>query len=81
MTDMKVSRQTIGREYGIYARIAISKPLLSKKNMIAKFELSEKILGILRMKWKNVIFSDESSFELFLTRKREIIYREKNSAY
>ncbi len=84
ITNVKASNKTIIRnlnKHKIYARIAKKKPFISTKNKKLRFELARKFLGLSDEYWKSVIFSDESSFELFPTKKHQIIYRKDGTAY
>lgn len=79
-----VSKTTIGRELNkneIYGRIARKKPLLSKKNIIQRFELSKFFFTITERQWKTVLFSDESTFELFSSKKRQYVWRKNGNAF
>lgn len=84
ITNKNISIRTVGNilnNHNIYARVAKKKPLLSHKNMIQRFHLSKIFLGFSNEHWKSVIFSDEASFELFPTKKHEIIYRKNGTAF
>ncbi len=69
--NVNVSTRTIIRNLAhenLFVSIAKRKPLLSAKNKVSKYELSRKFLGHSDELWKSVIFSDESTFELFATK-------------
>ena len=54
---------------------AINKPFLSKKNIISRFEFSKYVIKTSDELIKSIIFSDESKFELFNTKKRSFVWR------
>ena len=68
-----VSIKTVRRELhrsGFYGRAAIRKPLVSNTNASKRLEWCKNLQNWSLEQWKNVIFSDESSFTLFPTSGR-----------
>lgn len=59
-----------------FAYSAINKPRLSKRNIKLRFELSRTILKTNFEQIKNIIFSDESKFEVFSTNRSTCVWRE-----
>ncbi len=49
--------------------------------MVSRFDLNKKFLGKPDKYWKRVIYSDESTYELFPTKKHETIYRRNGKAF
>ena len=75
--------RTIGNilnSFGFYGRCCVKKPWLSDINIKKRYDLSKKFLQVSDDNWKPVIFSDESSFELFDTKLRETCYRKDGTA-
>ena len=61
-------------------QIAAKKPLLSKRNINNRYQWC-KLYSQLQLEfWKDVIFSDESSLELY-SRRREYIRRPQGTQY
>lgn len=63
------------REAGLNGRVARKKPLLAKKNIKARYEWAKDHLNWTVDDWKNVIFSDESPFQLFQSGGRVFVRR------
>ena len=79
-----VSTKTVRRELhkaGFHGRAAIRKPLLSKTNVSKRLEWCRNLQNWSIEQWKNVIFSDESSFTLFPTSGRVYVWRQPKEAY
>lgn len=75
IAGIKVSRQTVNRrllERNLKSCVATRKPLLTKENRKARFIWCQEKLSWTAEKWKTVLFSDESSFQLFSNRPRRI---------
>ena len=65
---VKVSRYTVTRrlhEAGLFGRVSSKKPLISKKNRMARLKFAKKYRNWTFEDWKKIIFSDESKFNLF----------------
>lgn len=79
-----VSTKTVRRELhksGFHGRAAIRKPLLSTTNVAKRLEWCKIHQKWSMEQWKNVIFSDESSFTLFPTTGRVYVWRQPKEAY
>lgn len=82
--ESPVSSKTVRRELhkcGFYGRAAIRKPLLSKNNVSKRLEWSHNLRNWSLEQWKNVIFSDESSYTLFPTAGRVYVWRQPKEAF
>lgn len=67
-TNISVSPRTIGRrlqEAGLFSRRPAKKPLISKKNRAKRLHFAQEHVGWSVSKWKSVLFSDESKFNMF----------------
>lgn len=69
------------KELGYKARVACKKPLLSKKNILARLSLTKEWLFYTDEYWKSVIWSDESKFNIFQSDGRCYVFRKENSRY
>lgn len=73
--SVNISRQTINRrllEKNLKSCVATRKPLLTEKNRKARFEWCKDKLSWKPEKWMLVLFSDESSFQLFSNRPKRV---------
>lgn len=61
------------------ARVAISKPLLSGKNKISRYDHSLEWLSMKETDWENVLFSDETKINLFHSDGRMYVRRGSDS--
>jgi transposase len=52
-------------EYGLKSSVATRKPFISKKNKMVRQNYAENYVGMSETWWKKVIFTDESSFEIY----------------
>ena len=82
--NVPVSEKTVSRnlhKLGFYARRACRKPLISTRNKIKRLEYYNihKSWGV--AEWKNIIFSDESKFNLFHSDGRVKVWRRPNERY
>ena len=81
-TNQKVSFSSIKKllnDYNVRAFIPIKKPLLSKKNILARFEKSRQFLLLSDNKIKKIIFSSESKFKLFWSDGKVSVWREADA--
>lgn len=62
-------------EGGFWGRIARRKPCLTKKNMKARLQFAMDHLDKPEDFWNKVIWSDESKFELFGSKRRQTVWR------
>lgn len=79
-----VSARTIRRRldaHGLLGRVAVKKPLISKKNRKARLQFAKEHLTWTQTKWNTVLFSDESKFKLFGSDGRKYIRRPKGTRY
>lgn len=73
-----VSRSSVTRklhDVGLFGRIGIKKPLISKKNKKARLQFAKDHQNWTVEDWKRVAFSDESKFNLFGSDGRQHIRR------
>jgi len=73
-----VSRSTVTRrlhDVGLFGRIGIKKPLISKKNKKARLQFAKDHQNWTIEDWKKVAFSDESKFNLFGSDGRQHVRR------
>lgn len=73
-----VSRSTVTRrlhDVGLFGRIGIKKPLISKKNKKARLQFAKDHQNWTVEDWKKVAFSDESKFNLFGSDGRQHVRR------
>lgn len=74
--NIRASCRTIRRrlsvEFGLKSRVAARKPLLTPKQCQKRLQFCKKFKNWTVDKWKNVIFSDESSFLQFGTYKKRV---------
>lgn len=79
-----VSTKTVRRELhksNIYGRAAISKPLITDANAKLRKKWCHDHKTWTINDWKNVVWSDESSFTLFSTNGRVYVWRTPKEAY
>ena len=79
-----VSGKTISRNLhamGFWARRACKKPLVSTANQKKRLAFYNKCKSWGPSDWKNVIFSDESKFNLIGSDGRKRVWRQKNERY
>lgn len=79
----RVHEATIRRcllKQGLCSRIAARKPFLRRANVIKRlrFAMDHKNW---RTEWNNVLFTDESKFEIFGSRRRQFVRRRKGERY
>ena len=73
-TGVRVSGSTIRRrlvERGLFERIAKKKPLQSDRNIARRLAWAEKHRHWTKAQWRKVLWTDESKFELFNTKRRQ----------
>ncbi|CAK9829693.1 Transposable element Tcb2 transposase [Anthophora retusa] len=66
--DLDISVRTVRRRlmsFGLRGRHGVKKPLISKKNRMARLKFAQEHLHWSIEDWSNVLFSDESKFKLF----------------
>ncbi|KAG0429426.1 Transposable element Tcb1 transposase [Dictyocoela muelleri] len=82
LTGKQVSHMTIKNvlnDNGVFAYSPIKKPLLSKKNIKSRIEKAENFVFMSDDEIKNIIFSDESKFNLFYSDGRVSVWREPST--
>lgn len=73
-----ISRCTVSRrlhDVGLFGRVSVKKPLINKKNKVARLKFAEKYCNWTVENWKAVLFSDESKFNLFGSDGRQYVRR------
>ena len=78
-----LSESTIRRrlnENGLNGKFAANKPLISKKNAIKRLNFAKEHIGKPLSFWKNIVWSDESKFQMHSNRKRRV-WRMKNQTF
>ena len=81
--NVRVSRVTVNRrllEKNLKSSVATRKPLLTAKNRQARFNWCKDKLSWSVEKWNLVLFSDESSFQLFSNRPK-LVRRSSSEKY
>lgn len=79
---VKVSSQTIRRvikSTGCNSRTARRKPLISKVNRKKRLEFAKKYLYVDENFWSDVIFSDESKYNIFGSDGKQRVWRKPNT--
>lgn len=79
-----VSRITVSRrlrDVGLFGRIGVKKPLISKKNQRARLQFAENHKDWTVQDWKKVLFSDESKFKLFGNDGKQYVRRPVSARY
>lgn len=82
--DAPVSLTTVKRrlrEGGLFGRIAVKKPLLSSANKRKRLQFAKEHENWTIEQWKNVLWTDESKFELFGSHRRQYCRRKVNERY
>lgn len=83
-SGVTVSASTIRRTLhanGLYGRVPRKKPFISKINQKRRLIFANKYKSKDISFWKNVLFSDESKFEIFGKKKPSKIWRGKTEAF
>lgn len=74
----KVSVDTVKRRLrnaGLFGRVAVKKPFLRKENMKKRLKWAHEHKNWSLEQWKNVLWTDESKFEIFGSKKRTYVRR------
>ncbi|XP_062849643.1 zinc finger protein 638 [Trichomycterus rosablanca] len=83
-SGINVHASTIRRKinrHGIHGRVARRKPLLSRKNKVARLNFAREHLDKPEAFWKSILWTDESKIELFGHNHRCHVWRKVNTAY
>ncbi|GFY19746.1 transposable element Tc1 transposase [Trichonephila clavipes] len=78
-----VSAETVRRvlsKAGYNGRVARKKPLIGKRNRVKRLKFAKHILKP-RQFWNEVIFSDESKFNIFGSDRRRMVSRKPNTSH
>jgi hypothetical protein len=81
MTELNlrnISKTTIGRalkDAKMYGRVGARKPLLRKENVAKRLKFALEHKDWTKEQWSKVLWSDESKFELFGTKRRTFVRR------
>lgn len=79
-----VSASTIRRSLhknGLHGRVPRKKPYISKINQTKRLNFAKKYKNESPNFWNNILFTDESKFEIFGAKKPPKIWRNKNEAF
>ena len=79
-----VSESTVRRrlkDHGLIGRIAVKKPLLRQVNVKKRLKWAKEHRHWTIAQWKNVLWSDESKFEVFGTKRKIYVRRRKNEKF
>lgn len=84
LSGVSVSSSTVRRtlhDNGMYGRVPRKKPFISKKNKRLRLEYANKHQNESISFWNNVLFSDESKFEIFGKKNRSKFGEAKNEVF
>jgi hypothetical protein len=82
-TNINISARTVQRylhEQGFFGRARVRKPLVNEVNRKKWFVWAKERKGW-EEEWKNIIWSDESKFELFRGNGRRWVWRKPHEKY
>lgn len=82
--NKEVSTQTIRRilgKHGYAARVPRRKPLISETNRKKRYQFAMRYVGVDESFWENVIFSDESKFNIFGSDGKQLVWRKANTEF
>lgn len=65
----------------LYGRVAMRKPLLKKTHIRSRLEFAKKHVDDSMVKWKKILWSDETKIELFGHQTRRYVWRKPNTAH
>jgi len=80
----KISETTTRRcllNWGLKGRVAAKKPLLRRQNIAKRLAFGKEHVHWSNDQWANVLFSDESKFEIFGSKRRLFIRRFDGERY
>ncbi|GFU57374.1 transposable element Tc1 transposase [Trichonephila clavipes] len=64
----------------IYGRSPMKKPLITERNRLKRLEFAKEYINKPIDFWKNIIFSDESKFNIFKSDGRKLVWRKPCTA-
>ncbi|GFU71752.1 transposable element Tc1 transposase [Trichonephila clavipes] len=79
-----VSAETVRRvlrKDGYNGRVARKKPLIGKRNRVKRLKFAKEHILKHRQFWNEVIFSDESKFNIFGSDGRRMVWRKPNTSH
>ncbi len=82
-TSTNVCEKTLSKylhEQGFHSRVGVRKPFVSEKNRVKRLSWAKERKGW-TSEWENVIWSDESKFELFRGNGRRWVWRRPHEKY
>lgn len=68
-------------EVGLYGRVARKKPMVNKTNRTKRIQYAKKMLEHPFRYWQNVLWSDESKFNLFGSDGKVMVWRSTNEEF
>ena len=82
--DVDVSSRTVRYRWnkqGLRGCIAKKKPLITKTNKVKRYDWAIQMKDWMEDNWNSVLWSDESSFQLFQNSRRTVVWRRKGEEY
>ena len=62
-------------EIGLFGRVALKKPMLSRVNRIKRIHWAREMLDRPPSFWETIVWTDESKFELIKSNRRQYVWR------
>ena len=78
--DESTIRKTLNKN-GVHGRTPRKKPLLSKKNIAARLKFAKVHLDVPQRYWQNILWTDETTVELFGRNTQHYVWRKKGTAH
>lgn len=69
------------RDKGYLGRVSVKKPLLRSQNKVKRLLFAQKHKDWTLEQWKSVLWTDESKFEIFGTKRRQYVRRETGERF
>lgn len=82
--DISVSVSTVKRrlrERGLFGRVAVKKPYLREENRKKRLKFAQQHKNWSIQQWKSVLWSDESKFEIFGSKRQLFVRRNVNELF